>query len=247
MAVLWTYNDGTNHYEVRSAGASIRLYRNGVNHSQWNRGRPLAGSVWDLLTLPALHRPPGELSDGLVLGFGAGAAGRQLLDLAGFSRLVGVELDPVHLSVADGFFDCTEGCELVAADAVEWVEASPGEAYDYVVDDLYAEEEGVPERFAPLDAAWCEGLLRLLRPGGILVLNMIEPDRVPMLPLLREPRLRERVPYALGYQLDGYENRVVAFSDVPFLPDHLAGNLQRIGRAYPRCRGVGARYEAFRI
>lgn len=245
MAILWTYNDGENVYKVTSAGASIRLYRNGVNHSQWNPDRPLAGAVWDLLTLPALHRERGTLSAALMLGFGAGAAGRQLLDLAGFERLVGIERDPVHLSVADGFFNCAESCELVCTDAVAWVEGQEASSYDYIVDDLYAEEDGIPERFAPLDSDWCEGLVDLLKPSGILVLNIIEPDRVKRLPLFREARLRERLPYAIGYQLEGYENRVVAFSDAPFESNRLAENLAAVVRSFPRCSGVSGRYQAF--
>lgn len=243
MAVLWTYDDGLNHYEVRSAGASLRLYRNGVNHSQWNPQRPLAGSVWDLLSLPALHRAHGSLESGLILGFGAGTAGRQLRDLAGLTRLVGVELDPVHLSIADGFFECSAGCELIAGDAVEWVASQAPASYDYIVDDLYAEEDGIPERCAPLDAEWCGALVDLLRPGGILVLNTIEPDRVSALPLFRSARLRQRLPYRVGYQLPGYENRVIAWSEQPFAADQLSRNLQTIGRHYPRCRGMGRRYE----
>lgn len=247
MALLWAHEDGENHYEVRSAGASIRLYRNGVNHSQWNPNRPLAGSVWDLLTLPALHREIGEMKDGLMLGFGAGATGRQLRDLAHLSSLVGVELDPMHLSIADGFFECTDGCELVAGDAVEWVYSQAPGSYDYIVDDLYAEEGGVPERFAPLDRNWCERLTALLQPGGILVFNMIEPERVPLLPLCRGSALRARLPYTIGYQLEGYENRVVAFSERAFQPDSLEANLREITRRFPRCRGVGSRYLSFSL
>ncbi len=244
MAVIWSYDDGVHHYEVRSAGASIRLYRNGVNHSQWNPLRPLAGSVWDLLTLPALHRPIGSLKDGLILGFGAGTAGRQLRDLAQFRRVVGVELDPVHLSIADGFFDCAEGCELVAADAVGWVEsASPG-SYDYIIDDLYAEEDGIPERCAPMDEAWCAQLSSLLRPGGMLVFNLIEPERVRSLPFCRKTPLRVRLPHRVGFQIEGYENRVLAFSDEPFDAALLSVNLRSIVRAYPRCRGVQRAYQS---
>ena len=145
MAILWSRLIGENHYEVRTAGRSLRLYRNGVHHTQYNPERPLAGSIWDLLVLPALHRPEGELHEGLILGFGAGAAGRLLRDQLGFDRVVGIDLDPVHLSIADGYFDCSEGCQLVAADAVEWVNGGgDGGQYDLIIDDLYAEEDFYP-------------------------------------------------------------------------------------------------------
>lgn len=245
MAVLWSHEEDGNRYEVRSAGASLRLYRNGVHHSQWNPDRPLSGSVWDLITLPALHRPVASLEDGLMLGFGAGAVARQLCDLAGLQRLVGVEIDPMHLSIAQGFFECSGRCELVGADAVEWVHEEGEEAsYDLIIDDLYSEEEGIPIRCAPTDFEWFSALVRLLRPGGILVLNTIEPKRVPDLPLLRHPQLKSRLPHRIMYQIHGYENRVVALSDQAFCPDDLGAALRAICQKYPRCHGVAKRYRA---
>ena len=246
MAVLWSYSDGGNHYEVRSAGATLRLYRNGVNHSQWNPNRPLGGSIWDLITLPALQRPVGSVRDALVLGFGAGTVGRQLRELAGVAHLVGIELDPMHLSVADGFFECSEGCELVAGDAVEWVrEAAEAATYDLVIDDLFGEEDGLPCRCAPMDIDWRRKLAALLRPGGLLVFNLIEPEKVPAMLPLRDALLRKRLPHAIVYHMDGYENRALALSDRPFNEGAIEVALKRICKRYPRCRGVGKRYKSF--
>lgn len=248
MALLWSHETGGNRYEVRSAGASLRLYRNGVNHSQWNPNRPLSGSIWDLITLPALHRPVSSLGDALILGFGAGTVARQLCDLAGLQRLVGIESDPMHLSIAQGFFDCSERCELVAADAVEWVHDESGQArYDLIIDDLYGEEEGIPVRCAPMDAEWFNAVVSLLKPGGILVVNMIEPEKVKALPVLCDGKLKERLSYNMMYQIDGYENRVLAFSDRPFVQKDLESALRSICRKYPRCYGVGARYQSSEI
>jgi len=248
MAVIWSHEVDGDFYEVRSAGASLRLYRNGVNHSQWNPDRPLTGSIWDLITLPALHRPEASLGDALMLGFGAGAVARQLCDLAGIERLVGVEMDPMHLSIAQGFFDCSERCELVAADAVEWVyEAERDARYDLIIDDLYSEEDGIPERCAPMDTEWFTALAALLKPGGILVVNMIEPDKVEGMPMLREQSLKQRLPHAMMYQINGYENRVLAFSDRRFVADDLESALRSICRKYPRCYGVGKRYQSSAI
>ncbi|QKQ25565.1 hypothetical protein [Candidatus Reidiella endopervernicosa] len=58
MALLWYRKEGESRYEVRSAGATRRLYTNGVFHSQYNPNRPISGSVWGLLMLPALYYPP---------------------------------------------------------------------------------------------------------------------------------------------------------------------------------------------
>jgi len=244
MALLWSYEEDGNRYEVRSAGASLRLYRNGVHHSQWNPDRPLSGSVWDLITLPALHRPPASLQDGLMLGFGAGAVARQLCDLAGLKRLVGVEWDPMHLSIAQGFFECPAACQLVAADAVEWVyDAGTEPVFDLIIDDLYGEEAGLPVRCAPLDVEWFSRLVQLLRPGGMLVLNTIEPDQIRYLPLFTHAALKLRLLHRIMYQIDGYENRVLAFSDRSFCSKQLHAALRAICRRYPRCYGVSQRYQ----
>lgn len=248
MALLWSHEVDGSYYEVRSAGASIRLYRNGVNHSQWNPDRPLSGSIWDLITLPALHRPEGSIENALMLGFGAGAVARQLCELAGVQRLVGVELDPMHLSIAQGFFECSDNCELVAGDAVEWVQDEGQEpSYDLIIDDLYSEEEGVPVRCAPLGVEWFRSLAGLLHPGGILVLNMIEPERVDSLPMFKDKALKQRLPYRVMYQISGYENRVVAFSDQPFSSKDLKEALHSVCRKYPRCYGVGKRYKSSKL
>lgn len=243
MAILWQYSAGDDHYEVRSAGSSVRLYRNGVHHSQWNPRRPLAGSVWDLLALPALHRAPGAVETVCILGFGAGAAAGVLRAVAGVEQIVGVELDPLHLSVADGFFECTEGVELVTGDAVEWVRGHrKGGCYDLIIDDLYGELDGEPVRYAPLDEEWFREMAELLRPGGMLVLNLIEPEKVSHLPPMRDAELGARFPYRKVFWLEGYENRVVAFSGCPLEAKCYSARLRDICRAYPASYGVGRRY-----
>jgi len=243
MAVIWKQNIEGNLYEVRTAGASIRLYRNGVNHSQWNPNRPLSGSIWDLIVLPTLYRCQGSIQDVLVLGFGAGAVGRQIHELVQPERIVGIELDPIHLSIADGFFECSESCDMIAADAVEWVEESEEQgAYDVIIEDLYSEEDGIPVRCVPMDEAWCKKLAALLKPNGMLIFNMIEPRKVKHLPPFKSTSLKKRFPESVMYRIDGYENRIVAFSRQPFEDRQLDAQLQRIRKAYPACSGVEKRY-----
>jgi predicted membrane-bound spermidine synthase len=248
MAIVWSQTIESNHYEVRSAGATLRLYRNGVNHSQWNPNRPLSGCIWDLIALPALYRPKGSIDSVLMLGFGAGTVARKLRELVEPQHIVGIELDPIHLSIADGFFDCTEGCELVAADAVEWVQEEAAEPdrvqFDMIIDDLYAEEEEMAVRCAPLDLDWCRHLAKLVKPSGMLVFNMIEPRKVPHLPPLTNAALRKQFPYSKVFRMEGYENRIVAFSGSPLEGGIFKEQLAEICHRYPRCRGVDKRYIA---
>jgi spermidine synthase len=248
MAIVWSQTIESNHYEVRSAGATLRLYRNGVNHSQWNPNRPLSGCIWDLIALPALYRPKGSIESVLMLGFGAGTVARKLRELVAPEHIVGIELDPIHLSIADGFFDCTEGCELVAADAVEWVQEESAEPdrvlFDMIIDDLYGEEEEIAVRCAPLDLEWCQDLAKLVKPGGMLVFNLIEPRKVSHLPPLTNAALRKQFPHAKVFRMEGYENRIAAFSGCPFEVSAFKEQLSEICRRFPRCRGVEKRYIA---
>ena len=243
MAILWQQTIDGNHYEVRTAGGSVRLYRNGVNHSQWNPKRPLSGSIWDLIMLPTLHRPFNSLEDVLILGFGAGSVGRQILELVMPKRIVGVEMDPIHLSIADGFFQCSSGFDLIAGDAVDWVNESAEKAsYDVIIDDLYSEEDGIPVRCVPMNAEWCKALARLLKPGGILVFNIIEPRKIKHLPIFKSSKLKKRFTETVMYRIDGYENRVIAFSEMPFDFKCLDRQLKFIKKKYPSCRRVEKRY-----
>jgi len=245
MAIVWSQLIDTNHYEVRSAGATLRLYRNGVNHSQWNPNRPLSGCIWDLIVLPALYRPQDSIQNALILGFGAGTVAAQLRCLLDPERIVGLDLDPIHLSIADGFFDCAQGCELMAADAVEWVRESKQYAtFDYVLDDIYGEEDGLPQRCAPMDLEWCRELAALVRPGGMLVFNLVEPCKVPHIPLFKDAVLKKRFPHVRIFKMDGYENRIVAFSEAALETVCFEQHLKRICKQHPRCYGVGKRYHS---
>jgi len=59
---------------VRSAGYSLRLYTDGVFHTQYNPGNPLTGHIWDLLMLPAFFYEPDTIKRVLVLGVGGVAS-----------------------------------------------------------------------------------------------------------------------------------------------------------------------------
>lgn len=221
----------------------MRLYRNGVHHSQFNPNRPLGGCIWDLLAVPAMHRTEGSIQEALILGFGAGAVGRVLREAVQTERIVGIELDEIHLTIADGYFECSEGCELVAADAVEWVQdGAEGGRFDFILDDLYGEEDGIPVRCVPMSLDWCRRLADLLNPGGMLVFNLVEPEKVPHLPPLKDRQLRERFPYVKAFRMDGFENRIVAFSEAPLDEAVFLANLRQFCRRYPRCYGVAKGY-----
>ncbi len=172
MAVLYQRRVGDTLYEVRAAGGTRRLYTNGVFHSQYHPARAVSGSVWDLLWLPAFFQPPQELRRVLVLGVGGGAVIRHLQRYVQPAALVGVELSPVHLSLARRFFGVRgPGLRLECADAVDWVRRYRGPAFDLIVDDLFGDHQGEAQRAVYAGAEWVGRLEACLSPRGLIVSN----------------------------------------------------------------------------
>jgi spermidine synthase len=172
LAILWQQRVGATLYQVRTAGNTRRLYSNGVLHSQYNEARPVTGNVWDLLLLPAFLAAPGTVRRVLLLGVGGGAVIRQLQHFLQPERIVGVELNPVHLRVARRFFGVHgPGVELHRAEARQWLSRYAGPPFDLVIEDLFADQDGQPVRAIAADADWMALLDKVLAPAGMLVMN----------------------------------------------------------------------------
>lgn len=177
MALLWAKQSADCCYEVRSAGHSVRLYSNGVFHSQWNPNRVFSDAVWDLLGLAAF--PVATAVAGkhplrvLVLGVGGGAVIRQLLSLLDVRLIQGIDLDPTHLAISRRWFGLSgfPQVKLVVADAVDWVANYKGPAFDLVIDDLFGHSDNEVSRSVVFDRLWAARLAALVADGGALVIN----------------------------------------------------------------------------
>jgi len=174
MALVWSKHSKGVRYEVRSAGSTMRLYTDGVFHSQFNPHHILTGHVWDLLMLPAFFYPKNKIKRVLVLGVGGGAAIHMLRHFVAPQSIIGIELNPVHLSVARRFFGLKHrSIELVKADAVEWLKQYRGEGFDMIIDDLFTEVDGEPVSVVKADAGWFSVMLKHLNHDGVIVRNFI--------------------------------------------------------------------------
>lgn len=172
MALLWQESRHGLRHEVRTAGRTVRLYTNGVCHSEYNPRRPVTGSYIDLLFLPALFRPPGEIRRVLVLGVGGGTIIRLLHDHLRPEAIVGVEHNLSHLRIARRFFGLDDlDFDLRIADAAWWVRERREGRYDLIIDDLFSDACGEPRRAVVADTGWFTALRRLLNPGGVLVID----------------------------------------------------------------------------
>ena len=212
MAIVWTKTVGENRYEVRKAGHSLRLYTNGVFHSQFNAQRPIMANVWNLLLLPAFIPPVGEVERVLVLGVGGGAVIRLLQKCVSPSQIIGVELDPTHLYIAHRFFGVTRRrAELVEADAKDWLRRYEGPPFDLIIDDLFGHARGEAARTIGADDDWLSLLSQKLSNSGVLAINFFDAKA------LREAgRVLREIDSAqfsdvLSVTLSAYENRVGVF------------------------------------
>ncbi|MEJ6670600.1 MAG: methyltransferase domain-containing protein [Pseudomonadales bacterium] len=173
MTLLYHRVVGGKTYEVRSAGASVRLYTNGAFHSQWHPKQLFQGAVWDLLSLPALLLPR-PLQTVLALGVGGGTALHQLYRIQPWQRAIGIEIDGQHLRLAKRFFKLQyPGLTLCQDDALAYV-ASHDDTYDYLVDDLFLDGVQDPERPAPVGRAWLTALFERTTSNGVLIQNHLE-------------------------------------------------------------------------
>ena len=173
MAVLFHQSLQGKTYEVRSAGASLRLYTNGAFHSQWNPKKVFQGAVWDCLSLPAclMRTPP---TSALILGVGGGTVCHQLHQMMPLTRTVGIDIDPNHLFLARQYFDLNyPNLQLIEADARHYLKQDPG-YYDYLVDDLFLDGTKDPERPSLEEQPWLHQLTERLSPTGALIQNHLE-------------------------------------------------------------------------
>jgi len=243
MTVLWEKTVEGTHYSVRQAGESIRLYSNRVFHSQWNPQRPMAGAVWDCLSLPVLFRQENDIRQGALLGVGGGAVLRQLRLLNNFESFTGVELDEVHLRIAREWFGIeAEHANLEHDDAVGWLWRYSGQPFDLLIDDLFGHDEHEPLRAQPLDNEWVGRLADMTAPNGILVVNCI--DRAE---LNRSRALFKQVGFSSGVAFcqAQYDNVIGVFSrreldlkqwNSALTDSQLSPSAQRIARSVLRRR-----------
>jgi len=162
MAIVWSKETAGTLYEVRSAGNSLRLYTNGVFHSQYNASQPLTGHVWDLLMLPAFFYPANTIKRVLVLGVGGGAVLHMLRQFVMPGEIVGVELNPRHIYVARRFFNLKhKSIKLIEADAIEWLKKYRGDKFDMIIDDLFAEHKGEPVAVVKANRHWFSCMLNV--------------------------------------------------------------------------------------
>ena len=193
MAIIWKSSINGDVYEVRSAGKTLRLYTNGVFHTQYNPEQPLTGHVWDLLMLPAFFYAKNKIKRVLVLGVGGGAVIHLLRCFVKPEKIVGVELNPVHLTIARNFFN-VKGMDihLYQDDALSWVKNYRGEKFDLIIEDLFAEKDGEPVSVIKANGVWFSKLLKHLSNDGVVVRNFVSKNELMKCSAITNERINKR-------------------------------------------------------
>lgn len=212
MAVIWQKRAKDKHYEVRQAGESVRLYTDGVFHSQYNPNHRISRGVWDLLFLPTMFSPPNSIKRVLVLGVGGGTVIHLLRRYIRPQHVTGIDLDPVHLYVARRFFGITKGlANLLRDNAITWLGRYRGPKFDLIVDDLFFEHEGVGQRAVALHDGWFRLLDNNLSDHGVLVINTFSPTDLRQSAYCRNAGISDLFNSAYILSLEKFDNAVGAF------------------------------------
>ena len=229
MAVEWFKTTNDCHYEVRSAGATRRLYTNKVFHSQYNPKKIIQGGVWDLLYLPAFCFTEDKIQRVLVLGVGGGTVLQQLHRYIAPRKITGIELNPVHLFVAKKFFGLKhQSFELIEADAISWIEKYKGEKFDLIIDDLFGHHNGEADRVIVVNKAWATTLLRQLNPDGMLIINFGSNTELKNSALVAYKKLFNQFKSVFRLTLSQYENAIGVFSKAKVNDKEMRNNFNKV-------------------
>ena len=213
MALIWTGQSGGRELEVRTAGATRRLYCDGVLHTQYNPKHILTGDVWDPMGLAPAAAEPGSIKRALILGLGGGAVVHQLREFFAIPHIQAVELDAQRIALGRQYFGLKmDGVTLTCADAIDWVYQYKGPAFDLVIDDLFGEEDGEPVRAAPLTKRWLKKLNKMTSPDGVLVVNCVDWAELLNSPFVQSRVYRKRFSGALHCMHETSWNHIAIFS-----------------------------------
>ena len=224
MALIWFNQQDGHRYEVRNAGRTLRLYSDGVFHSQYNPGRQILGGLWDLLYLPMFMLPSPQLQRILLLGLGGGSVIHPINHWFTPATIDAVEIDSNHLYVAREYFGINHAnTALHHADVMTWLPQQQ-QQWDVIIEDVYGHLDGEPVRGVDLSRQWAAQLFDHLQPHGLLIMNFTA-IRDMWIWLQNISRWRSERLYFLQLQTDGYLNRVLLVSREKVNPRQLRNSV----------------------
>jgi spermidine synthase len=162
--------------------------------------------------LPAFFYEKDSIKRVLVLGVGGGSVIQLLHKYVQPDEIIGIELNPVHISIAKRFFGVNKKiAKLYAADAITWMEKYKGPPFDMIIDDLFGEIDGEGVRPIPLNARWLNLLNKHTTKNGLIVANTVDNKNLKESAYFTNERTKQH--FKAAYQLTTplLENTVAAF------------------------------------
>lgn len=175
MAVIFKQQQQDDTIEVRTAGETVRLYSNGVLHSQYNPNHLISGAIWDLLVLPGffLKVPPKRV---LVLGLGGGTVVHLIRRFFPECEIVCIEREALHIQIAQRFFNIPKNVTIIQGDAYAELKKLRMK-FDWVLDDVFQHVSGEPERDTEFSDVF-ELYEKVLTKNAVLSMNTIGPRQL---------------------------------------------------------------------
>lgn len=191
----------------------------------------------------AFFYPKKKIKRVLVMGVAGGAVLHMLRHYFSPDEIVGVELNPLHISIGKRFFGLNMSpIKLVEADAINWLKNYRGKKFDIIVDDLFAEKDGEPVPVIGATPKWFGIMLRHLVDDGVIVRNFI--NRAELLGsagLVHSPTSKE---FNSVFQFSNSfnENYVAAYLRKSVTSQQLRKHLMAIPGLNPRLKTSRLRY-----
>lgn len=155
--------DGTRRLELNEGQAT---------HSIYHPSQLLTGGPWDYYLAAPFFAPNVEIEDlqnVLMIGLGAGTVPKQMTQIYGPIKIVGVEIDPEIVEVGRQFFDMTEpNLEVVAQDGRYFL-MTDDRKYDLIGTDAY-QQPYIP--FQMTTQEYFQHVRDRLTPNGVAVINV---------------------------------------------------------------------------
>jgi predicted membrane-bound spermidine synthase len=165
-----------NEVVVERTGDRVDLVVQGAVYASYHPRLFLTGYSWDGLTAAALLRPGGPPGSVLVLGLGGGTVCRQLRAALPDAELSAIEIDAAIVKAArDHMAVDSLDVDVVVDDAYHFLRNSE-RRWDVVIDDIYLTGPDDVERPFAVAGEALETLRARVKPGGLVVANLIVDD-----------------------------------------------------------------------
>lgn len=174
MATVFKSKTKSNLIEVRTQGRTVRLYKNGVCHSDYNPHKKFNGAVWDLMFLAALPVITKKNNARvLVLGVGGGNVIHTIKTFFPNTEIIGVDKDSMSISIAKKYFGIDyPQVRLICEDAETFL-GKKQKKFDIIIDDIFVEKNSEPVRAIPFDHHWYKIIEKNLSKTGAHIFNTV--------------------------------------------------------------------------